>query len=200
MIALSILAVGLVAVLETLCRQSPPHRQGLPPHSGGHSCPECDGRVFLPRIFLEDGEDSGDLPDGFFLAGTGAGKFSRMKPKKRPRKGKNDTLGGESSLLHIKEITVSVGWEEGEQPTAVSSYVPCASCTKSPTASKRGKDKRATHSRGFTLLELLISLMLIQPWSAWVSMARSALGQNALETRQPPGVLRNQRVRAGPGP
>ncbi len=103
MIALSILAVGLVAVLELFAGSlrltgKASHRTQAVIYAQN----VMDG--FFAPDFLEDGEESGELPDGFFWRA----QIREIFPAE------NEALDGESSPLHIKEITVSVGWEEGE--------------------------------------------------------------------------------------
>ena len=112
MIALSILAVGLVAVLELFAGSlrltgKASHRTQAVIHAQN----VMDG--FFAPDFLEDGEDSGELPDGFFWRARVQEIFPDETEEEAAER-ENDTMGGESSLLHIKEITVSVGWEEGD--------------------------------------------------------------------------------------
>lgn len=112
MIALSILAVGLVAVLELFAGSlrltgKASHRTQAVIHAQN----VMDG--FFAPDFLEDGEDSGELPDGFFWRARVQEIFPDETEEEAAER-ENDTMGGETSLLHIKEITVSIGWEEGE--------------------------------------------------------------------------------------
>lgn len=112
MIALSILAVGLVAVLELFAGSlrltgKASHRTQAVIHAQN----VMDG--FFAPDFLEDGEDSGELPDGFFWRARVQEIFPDETEEEAAER-ENDALGGGSSLLHIKEITVSIGWEEGE--------------------------------------------------------------------------------------
>ena len=112
MIALSILAVGLVAVLELFAGSlrltgKASHRTQAVIHAQN----VMDG--FFAPDFLEDGEDSGELPDGFFWRARVQEIFPDETEEEAAER-ENDELGGQASLLHIKEITVSIGWEEGE--------------------------------------------------------------------------------------
>ncbi len=112
MIALSILAVGLVAVLELFAGSlrltgKASHRTQAVIHAQN----VMDG--FFAPDFLEDGEESGELPDGFFWRARVQEIFPDETEEEAAER-ENDVLGGETSLLHIKEITVNVGWEEGE--------------------------------------------------------------------------------------
>jgi len=112
MIALSILAVGLVAVLELFAGSlrltgKASHRTQAVIHAQN----VMDG--FFAPDFLEDGEDSGELPDGFFWRARVREIFPDETEEEVAER-ENDELGGQASLLHIKEITVSVGWEEGD--------------------------------------------------------------------------------------
>ena len=112
MIALSILAVGLVAVLELFAGSlrltgKASHRTQAVIHAQN----VMDG--FFAPDFLEDGEDGGELPAGFFWRARVQEIFPDETEEEAEERD-NDELGGEASLLHIKEITVSVGWEEGE--------------------------------------------------------------------------------------
>ncbi len=112
MIALSILAVGLVAVLELFAGSlrltgKASHRTQAVIHAQN----VMDG--FFAPDFLEDGEDSGELPDGFFWRARVQEIFPDETEEEAAER-ENDALGGQASLLHIKEITVSVGWEEGD--------------------------------------------------------------------------------------
>ena len=112
MVALSILAVGLVAVLELFAGSlrltgKASHRTQAVIHAQN----VMDG--FFAPGFLEDGEESGELPDGFFWRARVQEIFPDETEEEAAER-ENDALGGEASLLHIKEITVSVGWGEGE--------------------------------------------------------------------------------------
>ncbi len=112
MIALSILAVGLVAVLELFAGSlrltgKASHRTQAVIHAQN----VMDG--FFAPDFLEDGEDSGELPDGFFWRARVQEIFPDETEEEAAER-ENDALGGQASLLHIKEITVSIRWEEGE--------------------------------------------------------------------------------------
>ena len=69
---------------------------------------------FFGPDFLEDGEESGELPDGFFWRAQVQEIFPDETEEEAAERA-NDELGGEASLLHIKEIRVSVGWGEGER-------------------------------------------------------------------------------------
>ncbi len=112
MIALAILAVGLVAVLELFAGSlrltgKASHRTQAVIHAQN----VMDG--FFAPDFLEDGEENGELPGGFFWRARVQEIFPDETEEEAAERA-NDTLGGETALLHIKEITVSVGWEEGE--------------------------------------------------------------------------------------
>ncbi len=112
MVALSILAVGLVAVLELFAGSlrltgKASHRTQAIIHAQN-----VMDRFFAPG-FLEDGEESGELPDGFFWRAQVQEIFPDETEEEAADRA-NETPGGESSLPHIKEIMVSVGWGEGE--------------------------------------------------------------------------------------
>ena len=113
MVALSILAVGLVAVLELFAGSlrltgKASHRTQAVIHAQN----VMDG--FFGPDFLEDGEESGELPDGFFWRAQVQEIFPDETEEEAAQRA-NDELGGEASLLHIKAIRVSVGWGEGER-------------------------------------------------------------------------------------
>ncbi len=112
MVAIFILAVGLVAVLELLAGSlrltgKASHRTQVVIHAQN----VMDG--LFAQGFLEDGEESGELPQGFFWRAHVQEIF--------PDEIEADEAGiedpaqdGQTSSFHIKEITVSIRWEEGE--------------------------------------------------------------------------------------
>ena len=110
MVAISILAFGLVAVLQLfgnglrVTNKASERTQAVV-----HAQNIMEG--FFARRFLEDGDDGGDLPNGFYWTASvedvapylPAASGVTMAPPDR----------GNEISLQIKEIRVTVGWAKG---------------------------------------------------------------------------------------
>ena len=113
MVALSIMAVGLVAVLELFAGSlrltgKASHRTQAVIHAQN----VMDG--LFAQSFLEDGEEDGELPDGFFWRAY----VQEIFPDETEIGGvgiEDPAQDRQTTSFHLKEITVSIGWEEGER-------------------------------------------------------------------------------------
>jgi general secretion pathway protein I len=108
MVALSVLAVGIVAVLELLGGSL---RLGT--KATRHTQAVLYAQQEMDRLFaqttLEDGEESGELPGGYYWHARVQeihpdDTNTRLQPQRQ----------SQTDFFHLKEIEVSVRWEEGE--------------------------------------------------------------------------------------
>jgi general secretion pathway protein I len=109
MVALAILAIGLVTVLELFAGSL-----RLVTKASRHSQAAIYAQNEMDRLFsqttLTDGEESGDLPDGYYWRARVQEIYpeedrTRLQPQRQ-----NPT-----DFLHLKEIEVNVGWQENGQ-------------------------------------------------------------------------------------
>jgi hypothetical protein len=108
MVALSVLAIGIVTVLELLGGSL---RLGT--KATRHTQAVLYAQQEMDRLFaqttLEDGEESGELPGGYYWR-AGVQEIhpddtnTRLQPQRQ----------SQTDFFHLKEIEVSVRWEEGE--------------------------------------------------------------------------------------
>jgi general secretion pathway protein I len=108
MVALSVLAIGIVAVLELLGGSL---RLGT--KATRHTQAALYAQQEMDRLFaqttLEDGEESGELPGGYYWHARVQeihpdDANTRLQPQRQ----------SQTDFFHLKEIEVSVRWEEGE--------------------------------------------------------------------------------------
>ena len=109
MVALTILALGLVTVLELFAGST---RLGV--KASQRTQAAIYAQNVMDRLFaqqtLEDGELSGELPNGYVWRA----RVQEIYPdddNNRLREGDNQT-----DFLHLKEIIVSIVWEENAGP------------------------------------------------------------------------------------
>ena len=113
MVAISILAIGLVAVLELfasslrLTGKASQRTQAVI-----HAQNVVEG--LFAQGFLEDGEDSGELPNGFFWRVQVQEIFPDEEEGESERGIEDPSGNNRTTFFHIKEITVRVSWEEGD--------------------------------------------------------------------------------------
>ncbi len=109
-IALSILAVGLVTIIELFAGSL-----RLTGKASQRTLAVIHAQNVMDSLFaqefLEDGEDSGELPDGYFWRAN----VQEIFPDEEGEGSEEASPDNRHTDFHLKEIEVFIGWEEGER-------------------------------------------------------------------------------------
>lgn len=109
-IALSILAVGLVTLLELFAGSL-----RLTGKASQRTLAVIHAQNVMDSLFaqgfLEDGEDSGELSDGYFWQAN----VQEIFPDEEGEDSEAASPDNRRTFFHLKEIEIRIGWEEGER-------------------------------------------------------------------------------------
>jgi Tfp pilus assembly protein PilV len=113
MVALAILALGIVTVLELFAGSL---RLGT--KASRHTQAAIYAQNVMDRIFaqttLTDGEDGGEFPGGYLWRA----RVQEIHPDDNNTRLQPDRQS-QTDFFHLKEIEVRVGWDEGNGPQAL---------------------------------------------------------------------------------